>query len=127
MPDQPGAGRHHLPAVRLDGHLEDAAASYSRFMVRHHFFAHVGPGGSTPTSRVRAAGYRGPGVGETLAWGTGTSGDPAGTVSRWLHSPGHRAILLSPSMHAIGVGIAHGSPVPSIEGGETVTADFGTR
>ena len=119
--------RHDLPSVRREVHLERAAAAYSRLMVRRRFFDHVGPDGSTPTSRVRAAGYRGPGVGETLAWGTGSSGDAAGTVDRWLHSPGHRAILLSRDMRAIGVGVAHGSPDSRYRGGETVTADFGTR
>ena len=103
--------RHGLRAVRRDVHLERAALAYSRLMVRRRFFDHVGPDGSTPTSRVRAAGYRGPGVGETIAWGTGASGDAAGTVDRWLHSPSHRAILLSADMHAIGVGVGHGSPV----------------
>jgi uncharacterized protein YkwD len=119
--------RHGLGAVRRDVHLERAAGAYSRLMVRRRFFDHVGPDGSTPTSRVRAAGYRGPGVGETIAWGTGRSGDAAGTVDRWLHSPGHRAILLSAGMRAIGVGVGHGSPVAGYSGGETVTADFGTR
>ncbi len=118
--------RNGLAAVRREAHLERAATAYSRLMVRRRFFAHEGPDGSTPSSRVRAAGYIGPGVGETIAWGTGASGDPAGTVDRWLHSPGHRAILLSKQMRTIGVGVAHGSPVAGYSGGATVTADFGT-
>ena len=119
--------RHDLPALRRDAHLEAAATAYSRLMVRRRVFDHTGPDGSTPSSRVRAAGYRGPGVGETIAWGTGSSGDAAGTVDRWLHSPGHRAILLSADMRAIGVGVAAGSPVAQYRGGRTVTADFGSR
>ena len=118
--------RHGLVAVRREAHLERAAVAYAKLMVKRRFFAHEGPDGSTPSSRVRASGYDGPGVGETIAWGAGASGDPTGTVDRWLHSPGHRAILLSKQMHTIGVGVAHGSPVAGYSGGATVTADFGT-
>lgn len=115
-----------LKALTRNTALERAAVGYSRLMVRLDFFDHTSPGGSTPSSRVRQAGYRGNGVGETIAWGTGASGDAAGTVRRWLHSPPHRAILLSRDMRTIGVGVADGSPVKRYSGGETVTADFGT-
>jgi uncharacterized protein YkwD len=118
--------RRGLGALKRNAALERAAVAYSRLMVRQNFFDHVSPGGSTPQSRVRHAGYRGNGVGETIAWGTGASGDAAGTVTRWLHSPPHRAILLSRDMRTIGIGVADGSPVKRYSGGETVTADFGT-
>ena len=62
-------------------------------MGRRHYFAHVSPSGKSPMSRARAAGWRG-GVGEVIAWGCGTLSSPRATLSAWLNSPPHRAIIL---------------------------------
>ena len=117
---------HGLGLVKRNAALERAAVAYSKKMVREKFFAHESPDGSTPGGRIKAAGYRGNGYGETLAWGTGSLGDAAGTVNGWLNSPGHRAILLAKEMRVVGIGVALGSPDRQFNSGETVTADFGT-
>lgn len=95
-------------------------------MVRRGFFSHVSPGGSTPVTRARSAGYASSTVGETIAFGSGFSGTPISTVSRWLRSPPHAAVIYSASLREVGVGIASGSPVRG-RGGTTVSADFGRR
>lgn len=119
--------RQDLPRLRADARLADAAAEHSRDMVRRRFFDHVSPGGSTPARRVSRAGYAWTSLGETIAWGTGPYGTPAGTVERWMDSPPHRRILLEPRLRDIGVGVAEGAPVRGASGGTTVTADLGRR
>jgi uncharacterized protein YkwD len=116
-----------LPLLRADERLADAAADHSRDMVRRRFFDHVSPGGSTPGRRVTRAGYGWTSLGETIAWGTGSKGSPAGTVERWMDSPPHRRILLEAKLRDIGIGVARGAPMRGASGGTTVTADLGRR
>jgi uncharacterized protein YkwD len=122
--------RHGLAPLRTVRALHRAATAYSREMVRNDFFEHTSPDGSTPASRVRRSGYlRGAtswSVGETLAWGQGRLSTPAAIVRAWMHSPGHRAILLDGSFRDIGIGVAVGAPGVSGPAG-TFTADLGVR
>ena len=70
------------------------------------YFAHTSPTGSTMTDRILKTGYVSGYswvAGETLAWGWGTRAGARATVRAWLHSPEHRAILLSPKYRTIGV------------------------
>lgn len=118
--------RHDLPALQANAKLTVAAMRHSRAMVRSDVFDHNGPD-STPEQRVRRAGYRYSSLGETIAWGTGSYGTPAGTVRRWMASPPHRRIILTAGLRDVGVGVSFGAPVPGQHGGSTVTADFGTQ
>ena len=49
--------------------------------------------------------------------GQGSYGTPAGIVSQWMHSPPHRAIILTAGLHRVGLGLALGTstapPPPS--------------
>ena len=65
-------------------------------------------------------------AGETLAWGTGSYGSPAGVVNMWMHSPDHRAILLSSSYRFVGIGRAYGT-FQGYRGADIWTADWGHR
>ena len=109
--------------------LAKAAGAHSRDMVRHDFFAHDSPTGSTPKERIDRAGYfdgaSSWAMGETIAWGSGGRATPASIVRSWLNSPGHRAILLDGRYKDLGVGIALGAPGHG--GGATFTGDFGAR
>jgi uncharacterized protein YkwD len=119
--------RHGLAPLRIDHRLGRAAHAYSRSMVRRDFFDHVSPvNGSTLSDRIHAVGYRAALVGENLAWGTGRLATPARIVSGWMHSPGHRANILTPGYRSIGIGIVNGAPGRSGRGA-TYTTDFGTR
>ena len=87
--------------------LRSAALRHSEDMMARAYFAHTSPTGSTLASRIQHSGFvhgywwR---AGETLAWGTGSHATAKATVTAWLHSPAHRAILLSPNFHWVGIG-----------------------
>jgi uncharacterized protein YkwD len=98
-----------LRKLALDARLVEVARRHSREMADHDRFDHRGLDGSTSDQRVVAAGYPSPRtVGELLAAGEESPGQ---VVEDWLHSPGHRAVVLG-SYRDLGVGCsrAPGSP-----------------
>jgi uncharacterized protein YkwD len=123
--------RTHHGLHRLHGNadLRHAATHHSRHMVRRHFFEHTAPNGSTMVARVRASGYLHAGifwtVGENLGWGQGALGTPRAMVRAWMHSPPHRANILTPGFRDIGIGVVAGAPFGG--SGATYTTDFGER
>jgi uncharacterized protein YkwD len=125
--------RHHLPRLRASKSLRRAARSYSGTMVRHGFFSHVSPSGSTMTTRIKRTRYlRGArrwALGENLAWGSGSQSTPAQIVRAWMHSPGHRANILNGSFREIGIGVVRGAPrrVGASTAAATYTTEFGRR
>ena len=93
---------HGLAPLAHSGELQAAARGYAGAMANGGFFAHNGPDGSTPSSRVEAAGYRGWNwVAENIAAGQRS---PEQVMQSWMNSPGHRQNLLSPSAREIGIG-----------------------
>jgi uncharacterized protein YkwD len=120
-----------LRAVRSNSKLARAASRHSGDMVRRKFFSHDSPSGRGMLDRVRASGFiprRGSWiVGENLAFGSGTLGQPSAIVRAWMASPGHRANILQGRFREIGIGVARGVPVPGVRGGGTYTTDFGAR
>jgi uncharacterized protein YkwD len=88
-----------LAPLRVSEGLNRSSGDYARRMLQHDFFGHGAridvPGG------FRSAG-------ETLAYHTGWDAQPRRTVSRWMNSPGHRAVLLSSRFHWVGMGLARG-------------------
>jgi uncharacterized protein YkwD len=119
--------RYGLRRMHRNRTLAVTAARYARAMSRRNFFGHRGAGGSTPVSRARRAGYRCRILGETLAYGRGYPGTPAGIVAQLMASPPHRRILLEPRVRDLGVGAARGVPRRGVHGGITVAAEFGHR
>lgn len=112
--------------------LGRAAQAHSASMDRANYYSHGGTDGSMPADRARRAGYmagaRSWGVGENIFWGWGRIGTPKHIVRGWMHSPPHRASILSRAYEHLGVGFAHGSPGGGREGRSgTYTADFGYR
>ena len=121
-----------LPALGLRSSLSAASSRYAHQMVAEHFFGHVSPTGSTLHTRVVSSGYlRGAtswSAGENIAWGAGQAATPASIVRAWMHSPGHRANILTPGFRDIGVGIAQGAPGwAGGHGAATYVTDFGSR
>jgi uncharacterized protein YkwD len=115
-----------LAAVRPSRRLARAADYHSWEMLDANYFAHDSRDGGPFDARVRR--FAKPrALGETLAMlGGGCGRRSAGRVVRmWMHSPGHRAILLSGRYRRIGLARRTGSL------GSThacvVTADFGSK
>jgi uncharacterized protein YkwD len=77
--------RRGVPPVRLDALLNRAARRHSRDMVMHRYFAHESRGGARFSSRIAATGWMQRrhrwNVGETLAWGWGTSATPSAVIA----------------------------------------------
>jgi uncharacterized protein YkwD len=119
-------------ALRPNGDLQASAQRHSSEMSAGDYFEHDGPGGSTPLSRMRAAGYIfssriGYAVGENIAWGTLWLATPKAIVAGWMASPGHRANILDATFKDTGVGVSP-HPVASLANGQAgaiYTQDFG--
>ncbi|GJF34274.1 hypothetical protein KNE206_69740 [Kitasatospora sp. NE20-6] len=95
-----------LTILTVDERLRVSARQHSADMAARGYFAHVSPDGSTPTDRIRAAGYPWPGA-ENLAKGQLT---PHEVVLAWWKSPGHRKNLLHPNVRTVGVGLHLAGP-----------------
>lgn len=121
--------QHGLPPLRLNAKLSRVAAGHSRDMVRRRYFAHDSLNGRSPFARMLAAHYvpRNANwwLGENIGWGGGWLGQPIAMVRTWMHSPPHRANILSRHFRDVGIGIAPGAPVGG--GGATYTTDFGSH
>jgi uncharacterized protein YkwD len=123
---------HGEGALRPDAQLQAAAQGHSQDMAAGDYFDHDGPGGSTPLSRMRAAGYIfsshiGYAVGENIAWATLGLSTPQAIVSGWMNSSGHRANILDSTFRDTGLGISP-HPLASLARGQTgaiYTQDFG--
>jgi uncharacterized protein YkwD len=119
-----------LPRLRDDARLETAAGKHSTDMVRRGFFDHDSPGGSSPSDRIKDAGYlkgaRGWSVGENIAYGTGSYATPRSIVEGWMDSPPHKRNILHRGFSEIGVGVALGAPRKGNRGA-TYTTTFGAR
>lgn len=89
--------------LRLNARLTAAAERQSRAMATQHFLAHNDPDGSTPGTRVHAAGYPYQMVGENI---TANTDDPRDAVDTWMNSPGHRANILTCAYRETGIAVA---------------------
>lgn len=124
---------YDLVPLRFNRDLRASATHHSNDMVANHYFAHDGSHGSTMTQRVASSGYlartSGYAIGENIGGGLGRRfGSPAAVVRAWMHSPEHRANMLSRSFHDFGVGVARGFPSGSGGGhSATYTLDLGSR
>jgi len=97
---------HGLDRVYPSLRLQHTAAHHSDDMMVRDYFAHTSPTGSSVYSRIVNSGFVAGYTwlaGETLAWGNGSLATPVSTVHAWLESPEHRAILLSPKFHWVGI------------------------
>jgi uncharacterized protein YkwD len=119
-----------LAPLSANATLARAARRHANDMVLRGYFSHVSPTGVTFTTRLQRNGYLRSGcswsAGETLAWGTGAAATPAGTVSAWMHSPPHRAVLLGRSFREAGIGAVGGVP-GNPSAGVTYVGEFGRR
>jgi uncharacterized protein YkwD len=91
--------QHGLPAFDRSASLTASAERYSRWLMDHDVFGHQSS--IWASSRFAL-------LGEALEWHPGSRVRVWDTVRRWLGSPSHRAILLSPVMRREGAGLTRG-------------------
>jgi uncharacterized protein YkwD len=120
-----------LPPVRRSARLELAASRHVRDMLARRYFEHESPGGRTSADRARRSGYlraaRYWTVGEVLAWLIDPRPTAAAVVQAWMHSPGHRKVILRPGFRDAGVGLATGNPRIRGGAGATFAVSFGRK
>lgn len=106
--------RRGLVPVSANLSLMKAARAHSAEMAARHYFSHSSYNGEDYAARLSRYGYTRAGytswaVGENIAWGQGILGTPEGIVDMWMHSAGHRAVILTARFRDVGVGIAKGT------------------
>ena len=112
-----------LAPLRASTKLGRAAQGHAADMVDRGYFAHGNFG-----ARIARTGWgrhrRTYTIGENLGYGTGGGATPRAIVDAWMGSAGHRANILQRRFHAIGIGIASGTPDGAA--GATYSTDFGS-
>ncbi|MGZ4352344.1 MAG: CAP domain-containing protein [Gaiellaceae bacterium] len=125
--------QHGLAPLKLSAKLSAAAAQHSRQMGQDGYFAHESADGAAFWKRVgryypsRGFGYWS--VGENLLWASPDVDGP-GALDLWMHSPEHRANLLTARWREIGLSAVKVHAAPGTYHGldvTIVTADFGVR
>jgi uncharacterized protein YkwD len=99
--------RNGLGPLVLSAPLRAAARAHSADMLQGSYFDHGAPGQSWD---VRLSRYvKSAAVGETVAWGRGATGSPAGIIAQWMRSAIHRRTILAPDLRRVGIGFAKGT------------------
>jgi uncharacterized protein YkwD len=108
--------RHGLHRLHMSRRLSGVAAWHSFDLLAHGLLSHASSDGTSFDRRIRHA-VPARSVGETLIEFRGNCS--GGRIVRyWMHSPPHRAEILSPGFRRLGVGRG------TFRGTSVVTADF---
>ena len=91
--------QHGLPALERSASLTGSAERYSHWLMANDVLTHQSSIWASNRFKL---------LGEALEMHSGRRFDVRGTIDRWLGSPSHRAILLSPLMRRQGAGVARG-------------------
>ena len=112
-----------LAALTLNDQLSSAAQSHSIDMACSGNLSHTGSDGSTPDTRITAAGYTASITRENIyAQPPQYGGNPQAAVSWWMGDQIHRDAILNTQVTQIGVGYAAYAASPL---GGYFTVDFG--
>jgi uncharacterized protein YkwD len=115
--------RHGLRRLKTSRRLARAASQHTGDMIARNFLSHASSDGTGMAQRVRH--YTGARwIGETIAVVSGRA-TASRAVRLWMHSPPHRAVLLSPAGRRIGVGKRRGRLAGSRRA--VFTADLASR
>ncbi len=104
-----------LEPLTMNKKLRELARAHSEDMFARGYFSHYTPEGLSPFDRMAKAGINYQYAGENLAFAPGT----ALAMQGLMDSPGHRANILSPNFHQIGIGVIDGGIY-----GKMYTQDF---
>lgn len=111
--------------------LQKAARAHSKDMIRRDYFSHNTKGRGSFEKRLKRFGYTPKGfkfymVGENIAYGSGSYGEPDSIMRAWMNSKGHRHNILKKEFREIGIGTYTGT-YKDTKGVTMYTADFGVR
>jgi uncharacterized protein YkwD len=97
MVDSMNAARaaHGIGPLRISNRINRSSYHWARFLMRHAWLGHA----SLRSARVK---------GEIIEKHGGKSAKIRGAMRGWMGSSGHRAIVLSPRFHVVGVGKTSG-------------------
>lgn len=97
-----------LVPARVDSRLMAIARARSTDMATKNYFSHTQPDGKNVFSILTAKGIKWYTAGEIIAKNNyPTLADSVEIADyQWMHSPGHKAIIVSTSMNYVGVGLA---------------------
>lgn len=96
--------RQGLKPLQVNPLLGKLARTHSQDMFKRGYFSHYTPEGVSPFDRMANAGVNYQYAGENLALAPST----ALAMQGLLNSPGHRANILNPNFHQIGIGVIDG-------------------
>ena len=99
--------RHGLRRLRANRRLAVAASTHTGDMLRRDFLSHASSDGTDMTARVRRYTGTKRWIGENIVAMSGRA-TARKAVRMWMHSPPHRAVLLSPAGRRIGIGKRRG-------------------
>jgi uncharacterized protein YkwD len=99
--------RHGLRRLKASRPLAAAATEHTGDMLRRDFLSHASSDGTAMGDRVRRYTGTKHWIGENIVAMSGRA-TARKAVRLWMHSPPHRAILLSPAGGRIGVGKRRG-------------------
>jgi uncharacterized protein YkwD len=126
---------YRLHPLRRNAALATIATGQARDMVRGDYFGDQSLSGQSPLARIMASSYSlAPSrirllAAQNIGWGTGPNSTPRGIVRAWMHSPPHRAIILTGAYRDVGVGVA--PTIPSVLGSSwtagTYAVEFGAH
>ncbi|MCD4752681.1 MAG: hypothetical protein K8R40_06390 [Anaerolineaceae bacterium] len=111
-----------LGTLSVYSSLTTAARGHSQDMACNNFFSHTGSDGSSPFSRIIAAGYSYSLASENIYAGSGSNNSASAAFNAWMNSDDHRNNMLDSRMTHIGVGYAYAA---ASDYGGYVTANFG--
>lgn len=119
-----------VPTVATSPLLASSTRIKADDIVRCDDFSHTACGHSV-TYPFERAGYIAPGydwgVGENLAWGTGTYGTPRGAMRGWLYSDPHRENIFTPSWREQGVALQRPQTFQGYTDNSVWVSHFGWR
>jgi uncharacterized protein YkwD len=97
-----------LVALRLDPRVLTVADGRAQVMAQTDVLSHDQADGTNVFDILSANGIKWYGGGEIIAWNqvTNLTSSAKGAVSQWMHSSGHRAILLSRAYNYVAFGVA---------------------
>jgi uncharacterized protein YkwD len=105
--------------LAANAQLAAAAKAHDDDMAKSGTMTHTGTDGSTPATRIQAAGYTWKMAGENVAYGQKT---PAQVMTDWMNSPAHKANILNCGYKDLGVAYTTDS-----RGRAYWTQNFGAR